>query len=110
MRGALVTVLIATAGPAFAGTVCNFNVECYMTEPCAGSGWELTADLDAGVLATVYGDLEVLEVADGEALQIVARGAGSLNLLTVGPEISLFTTHVAGEPAAITYVGECREE
>ncbi len=105
---ALAAGLMAT--PALAGTTCNFNIECYMTEPCAGSGWELTIDMDAQVLSTVFGDLDILEVADGPARQITARGDGSLNLLTIGEEISFFTTHIAADPATITYVGECFAE
>jgi hypothetical protein len=98
------------AAPAPAGTTCNFNVECYLTEPCAGAGWELTVDRDAGVLSSLAEELQILHVEDGEATQIVAKGAGSLNLLTIGATMSLFTVHLDGEPAAITYVGECRAQ
>ena len=94
------------AAPGLAATTCNFNVECYMTEACAGSGWEMTVDLAAGKLSSAAEDLDILHVAEGGA-QIVAQGAGSLNLLSIGETLSLFTTHIAGEPTAITYVGEC---
>ncbi|HCQ65330.1 MAG TPA: hypothetical protein DIU07_09320 [Rhodobacteraceae bacterium] len=96
--------------PAFAGTTCNFNIECYMTEPCEGSGWELTVDMDAGTLSTIFGDLEVLHIEAGPAPQVSARGDGALYLLTIGKEISFLTTHIAADPATITYVGECFTE
>lgn len=98
-----------TAGPAFAGTACIFNVECYMSEPCAETAWELTVDRDAGTLSSVAEVLEILHV-DDSGTQIAAKGADSLNLLTIGAEISVFTTHIGAGPAAITYVGECHSE
>ncbi len=98
------------AAPALAATVCNFNVECYMTQPCAGAGWELTVDQEAGVLSSEAEDLQILHVEDGAVTQITAKGAGSLNMLTIGDPLSLFTVHIDAEPAAITYVGECRAE
>ena len=108
---ALAAIATMAAAPALAGTTCNFNVECYLTEPCAGSGWELTIDREAGVLTSVAEELRILHVEeDGAATQIVATGAGSLNLLTIGEELSLFTTHIGAEPASITYVGECLSE
>ena len=116
MRSFHVPALAATlsalaATPTLAATTCNFNVECYLTEPCAGSGWELTVDREAGVLSSIAEELQILHVEDeGAAMQIVARGAGSLNLLTIGNELSLFTTHIGAEPASITYVGECLSE
>ncbi len=109
-RAAFAAALAVAGAPAVAGTSCNFNVECYMTEPCAGSGWELIVDRPGGVLSSVAEDLQILHVEEGEGTQIVASGAGSLNLLTIGAELSLFTVHTAGEPAAITYVGECVSE
>lgn len=110
MRGVLFTLCLAAAAPASAGTTCNFNIECYMTDPCEGSGWELAVDEDAQVLSTVFGDLEILYVSDGPARQITARGDGAFYLLTIGDRISFFTTHIAADPATITYVGECHPE
>ncbi len=107
---ALAAALAMFAAPSLAGTTCNFNVECYLTEPCAGAGWELTVDQAAGVLSSAAEELQILHVEDGANTQIVAEGAGSLNLLTIGEPFSVYTTHVVGEPAAITYVGECRTE
>ena len=97
------------AAPVFAGTTCNFNVECYMTQPCEGSGWELAVDLDVGVLSSVAENYTVVHT-DAAATQIAATGAGSLNLLTIGEEISFFTTHIGAEPVTITYIGECFAE
>ena len=66
-------------------------------------------DRDAGVLTTVFGDLDILH--ENEAgTQIVAAGDGSLNLLTLAGRLSFFTTHIGAEPATITYVGECTAE
>ena len=101
------TCATLAAAPALAGTTCNFNVECYLTEPCAGSGWEMFVDLDAGVLSSVAEELQILHVETGAATQVMARGAGSLNLLTIAQELSLFTVHIGDGPASITYVGEC---
>ena len=80
MRTLTVPALAASllAAPALAGTTCNFNLECYMTEPCAGSGWELTVDMDSQVLSTVFGDLDILHLTDGPSRQIAAQGEGSL--------------------------------
>lgn len=112
MHAAFASALTAAllAAPAMAGTTCNFSMECYMTEPCAGSGWELTIDADSRVLTTVFGDLEILDVSDGPARQMTARGEGALYLLTIGEQISFLTTHIAADPATITYVGECHTE
>jgi len=97
------------AAPALAGTTCNFNVECYMTDACTGAGWELTVDFEAGRLSSLAEDLTILH-AGQNGTQVFAAGAGSLNLLSIGEEISLFTSHIEGEPTAITYVGECMSE
>lgn len=109
----MIRILLAVAllgpAPAIGATSCDFTLECYMTEPCAGSGWELTVDRQAGTLSSAAETLTILYEAE-DGTQIVARGAGSLNLLSIGEDLSLFTTHIAGEPAAITYVGECARE
>lgn len=110
MRAAPALAAALVTAPAFAGTTCNFNIECYMTDPCEGSGWELTIDPEAGVLSTVFGDLEILHAEEGATPQYSARGDGTLYLLTVGETISFFTTHIVGDPATITYVGECTAE
>lgn len=113
MRRFSAVLLLGTVAPlaaAQADTICDFTLECYMTEPCAGSGWELTVDDAAGVLSTVFGDLAIQHEGEGTSRQIMATGEGSVNLLTIGDPLSVFTTHVEGDAAAITYVGECRAE
>ncbi|MEZ5766802.1 MAG: hypothetical protein R3D80_03445 [Paracoccaceae bacterium] len=105
-RAALAAALALPVSPALAGTTCTFDVECYQTDPCAASGWELSVDLAAGTISSVAEDLEILH-ATPDGLQIVARGEGSLNLLTIGETASLFTSHIAGAPTVLTYVGEC---
>lgn len=108
LSAAFLLSVTVPASAALAATTCDFTLECYMTEPCAGSGWELTLDPEAGVLGTVFGDLTIQHEVDGPTRQIMATSDGSLNLLTIGEDLSVFTTHVAGDGAAITYIGECR--
>jgi hypothetical protein len=109
MRTALAVALVLATAPASAGPVCHFTEECYMTLDCEATDWEVTVDTDAGVLSTMVEDLEILHVEAGAATQIVARGMGSLNLLTIGPATSVMSVHIGAGPAAIAYYGECRE-
>ncbi len=110
MRFAITAALAAClAAPTLADTICEFNVECYQTEACMGSGWEVSVDREAGTISSIAEALEIVHMADN-GLQIVAEGEGSLNLLTIGESFSLFTTHIEGEPTVVTYVGECRVE
>ncbi len=107
MRAAAFALALG-ATPAFAGPVCTFSQECYMTLDCAETAYDVTVDTDAGVLSTMVEDLEILHVEDGAATQIVARGMGSLNLLTIGAATAVLTVHIGAGPASITYYGDCK--
>lgn len=106
----LALALAVAAAPALAGPVCTFTTECYMDLPCEETDWEVIVDRDAGVLTTMVEDLEILHVEPGEPPQILARGMGTLNLLTLGGPTSVLTVHIGAAPAAITYLGECVEQ
>jgi len=110
MRGLAIFPLLAlAAGPAFAGPVCTFTEECYMTLACEETAYDVTVDTEAGVLSTLVEDLEILHLIDDGNRQIVARGMGALHMLTIGPATSILSVHIGTGPAAITYYGECRE-
>lgn len=94
-------------GPALAGPTCTFTEECYMTLDCEAANYEVSVDTDAGVLSTEVEDLDILHVETGAATQIVARGMGALNLLTIGPATAVLTVHIGAGPASISYYGAC---
>lgn len=105
----LAVALALAAAPAFAGPVCSFTEECYMTLDCEATDYEVTVDSAGGVLSTEVEDLEILADFDEGNRQIVARGMGALHMLTIGPATSVMTVHIGAGPASITYFGECAD-
>lgn len=106
MRMALLTLAVL-AQPALAGPVCTFTEECYMTLDCQETDYVVTVDDEAGVLTTMVQDLDILHDSNEGNRQIVARGMGSIDLLTIGPATAILTAHIGSGPASITYYGVC---
>ncbi|PIE07351.1 MAG: hypothetical protein CSA74_08195 [Rhodobacterales bacterium] len=110
---AALTATTAQMAPALAGTRCTFTFECYMTEACTSTDWTLWVDPGAGRLSSAAEDWTLLHASE-DGSQMLASGTGSLALLSIGKEVSLFTTHIAGDtaydPITVTFFGECVTE
>lgn len=104
---ALIAAVAALPAAAPAGTTCTFTQECYMADGCADTDWEVTVDPEAGVITTIAETWEILPADLAEPRQIVALGNGALALLTIGPEASAMSVHIAEGPTVLTYFGEC---
>ena len=109
MTRLLLPLLTALPFAAQAGPVCTFTEECFGTFACEETDYSIEVILDTPmILSSMIEDLEVVysEVTE-DRTQLVARGLGSLNLLTIGGDRALMSVHIGSAPSVVTYHGTC---
>ncbi|MGR3501321.1 hypothetical protein [Pseudaestuariivita sp.] len=105
MKGLCAALVLASAGTALAEEVCTFTVECYETEGCAESAFEITISGDT--LVTEFGTIEV-NSGGGETGAFVGHGLGAMHMLTrTKGGAARYTTHIFSDVQMVSYAGTC---
>lgn len=112
MRPSHLSVLIAlvvltTSGPALAFS-CNFQTECYETEPCQEADFTIEVILEEEKVSTEFGDLTVVAAKESDAITIIfATGGETEFLISVTPMAARASAHINEGPLSVSYFGIC---
>ncbi|MFD0981278.1 hypothetical protein [Tropicimonas aquimaris] len=108
----LIIAAVVSSGPSLAQTLqCQFTSECFDTEACAESAYEMTVRLEGDIarLSAVDGDFDGTAAALGDGNLIrFASGFGPA-MLTIHGDAARFSTHGAADAMMVNYSGTCRE-
>ncbi|WP_238366643.1 hypothetical protein [Mesobacterium pallidum] len=87
---------------------CNFNMECYETETCAGADFTFEVDTEGQEIRTDAGDFNVVAIRElRDVINIFANDSKSTYLLTVTEDGARFTAQIEDGPQVVTYHGTC---
>lgn len=89
---------------------CNFNTECYESEPCGESDFTVEIRSGEDKFVTDFGTFPIL--AKRETAQILTTFVhtdGAVYLMSAGARTARLTVHITDGPQTITYLGQCEK-
>lgn len=112
MKRALIFALILgiPATVTAADYSCNFDQECYDSESCADSDFNVEVRGSDEKIATDFGTFPILALRDEPGvLTVFVTSEGAVYLLSASDTAARFTAHITDGPQSVTYLGNCEK-
>ncbi len=88
---------------------CQFDTECYESEPCGATQFNLSVLADDQKLVTDFGDLTIVAIKQTPKLTtLFATGDGAEYLLSTTTQGARFSAQMNDGPQVVTYLGQCK--